>query len=371
VVEETPSGHPRWKTVHDRPPRLLTPFYEVFLDGRSGFRLITDRATSAPLLVPPKSSGTLAGIVAGRDCVSRATSQRVTVEPGRAVVNEEGRIGGIPYRSRWTFWAHTRRIDWHGEIDFAGELVGRAKGETPEGPPADFPLQKMQDEAVAAYDDHEHKIRLRFFPYLSPYAKGIRDLPFHVSETGDAYLNGLYWTAVSDGGTGVALFNRGCMGSVREKDGALSSILAFSLPYVWHTRILKGTYEYDLGILPFRGDWREADLHRQAVEYNFPVVAARVDSRRSAAAPLGRSWSPCEIRSGAGAMLSALYTKGDGLYARFCETRGGRTDVSMDWMGESVRFTETDMRERERAGHGDTALLGPWQVRTYRLARLS
>jgi alpha-mannosidase len=344
---------------------LTTPFYEVFTLSTGGFTLLRDRRSGRDLLASPKPSGTLAGLIQGRDSVSVATRLQALLERDRAVLVETGGIGGIPYRSSWTFYRHTRRIDWRGELTFGAEWVGRPR--RPMAPTDPLTRDRRhQAEMVTAFNDHEYKLRLRVYPFVGPAAVGARDCPFLAAETDDAYLDGLYWTALSDGDGGVAFFNRGLMGSVREKDGALSAVLAFSLPYIWGTRPLTGRYDFALGILPFTGGWRDADLQRQALEYNFPFVTRDETAERD---PLGELWTPYRDRGDGGAILSALYARGGRTHARFYEPRGGRADVAFHWLGHPARLTPVDLRERVQAGPVDRLPLPPWRVQTVAIDR--
>ena len=362
---EKTEGGEKWVWHNDKVNCLMTPYYKVYTGMAGGLRLVKDRRSGTHLLAPPKVSGTLAGLIDGRDCISEGRITEARTEHMHAVLTEEGEIGGLRYTSTWTFYAHTRRIDWRSEIEFAGQWVGRPKQPPAESTPPLSPGKGNYPETVTAFNDHEYKLRLRFFPGVGSIGlTGVRDLPFHIAVTDDPYVEGLYWTAVTDGRVGLALFNRGLMGSVREKDGAFASVLAFSLPYVWSTRSLAGEYRYELGIYPFEGDWRQADLHRRALEYNFPCPTREVIEE---GAYLGESWTPCRFEGQGAAMLSALYTKQGRTYARFCEYGGGQAEVSLDWLGEPVSFTLTDMREREGGVVGRRLLLEPWQVQTVRL----
>ena len=357
--QKTVSGD-REVWAYERVGSLQTPFYEVCTAPGGGFRLLRDRRTGQHLMAPPRNSGTLAGIINGKDCISVGSITQVKTDSARAVMTEEGHVADIPYRFEWTFYRHTPRIDWHAELEFQGQMIGRPKvpisGENSTGSPFGDPA------TVTAFDDHEYKLRLRFYPFQGPRVTGVRDLPFHVSETAEPYVQGIYWTAVSDGQVGLALLNRGQMGSVREQDGAFSSILAFSLPYVWNTRILKGKYTYDLGILPFQGKWQAADLHRQALDYNFPCLTQRVTGQKES---LGESWTPFQQLAPADPILSALYSRNGRVYARFYESRGEEAEVGFRWLGRPIELTAVDLRERGEARLGHRARLGPWQVQTY------
>jgi hypothetical protein len=180
-------------------------------------------------------------------------------------------------------------------------------------------------------------------------------------------IQGLYWTAISDGAVGVALFNRGTMGSVYEKDGALSSVLAFSLPYVWGTRRLQGTYTYDLGILPFTGDWHDAGLHRQAVEYNFPFVVRRESETANS---LGQTWAPYREEVAGQALLSALYTRDGEVYARYVEFGGQAAQVGLSWLGQPAELQAATLRERPLGRLGRRTNLAPRQVLTMHILPL-
>jgi hypothetical protein len=298
-------------------------------------------------------------LIDGRHCESAGEIIDVHLHEHAAVIIEAGRVGPIPYRSTWTFYHHDRRIDWRGTLTFDGQWIGRPKHAT-----------DIDDKAgaathcVPAFDDHEYKLRLRFFPFLSPFATGIRDFPFGVAETDDRYLNGNYWTAASDGHVGLALFNRGQMGSLREPDGALSSVLAFALPYVWGTRMLHGEYHYELSVLPFLGDWRIADLHRSALAYNFPFVTTRVAQSN---ASLGDSWSPYR-EGGRDALLTALYERNNQVYARFFEQQGSSAEVAFDWMDMPATMQTVDLREHPQGEVSQRIHLGPWQIKTVAIA---
>lgn len=360
VEEKTDSGY-RLVWRHEPVGRLETPYYDVFMAPTGGFRLLRDRQTGMHLLAPPKNSGTLAGIINGRDCESMGRISDVRIEPDSAVVIEEGEIGGISYRSEWRFYRHSRQIDWQGELDFNGQWIGRPKVPMPTDQSESESERQVREATVTAWNDHEYKLRLRFYPYQGPFTVRIRDIPFHSSETSERYVEGIYWTAISDGRVGLALFNRGLMGCVHEHDGAFSAVLAFALPYIWGTRMLRGKYRYELGILPFIGDWRRADLPRRALEYNFPLVMCRVSTLEN---PVGEVWTPYQELGDGKAILSALYVKNGKTYARFYECYGESAEVGFMWMGKLAKLISVDLREREQGELGGRARLGPWQVQT-------
>jgi len=189
---------------------------------------------------------------------------------------------------------------------------------------------------------------------------GIRDLPIAVSETSDPYVNGLYWTALADAGKGIAVFNRGTMGAVREKDGGFSIPLAYASYYIWGTRMLSGDFEYAFALYPFTGAWPSADLHRRAVEYNFPVVAAVT---ASADGPLGQTFRPVQVGS-ADAIVSALYGRGGKTYVRMYEYRGRAGEVSLGYAAGKARMTQVDLAGRDVGASPGVLSIKPWQIKT-------
>ena len=208
---------------------------------------------------------------------------------------------------------------------------------------------------------HEDKLRFKIFPSLGERAVGVRDLPFAVSETTDPYVNGLYWTAVADGDKGIAVFNRGTMGAVREKDGGFSIPLAYAAYYIWGTRMLTGDFEYEFALYPFTDKWADADLHRHAMEYNFPPVGVAAPSAEGS---LGGTFQPVSVRS-SGAMVSAFYSRNGRTYVRAYEYRGTGGEVSLG----RARATEVDLAGRDLGALTQIFPIKPWEITTVRLER--
>jgi alpha-mannosidase len=210
---------------------------------------------------------------------------------------------------------------------------------------------------------HEDKLRFKLFPALHENAVGIRDLPFAVSETADRYVNGLYWTAVADGDKGIAVFNKGTMGAAREKDGGFSIPLAYASYYIWGTRMLNGDFEYEFALYPFTGPWAAADLHRHAVEYNFPPVGLAAPA---AGGSLGATFQPVRVQSN-DAVVSALYRHNGKTHARVHDYRGAGGEVTLDYASAQARLREVDLAGRERNILPRVFPINPWEIKTVRL----
>jgi alpha-mannosidase len=231
---------------------------------------------------------------------------------------------------------------------FAGQKIGRVTEDTRDG--------------VSGFV-HQDKLRFKMFPAFAANAVGIRDLPFAVSETTDPYINGLYWTAVAGEGKGIAVFNRGTMGAVRERDGGFSVPLAYAAYYIWGTRMLSGDFEYEFALYPFTGGRSAADLHRRAVEYNFPAVGA---TAAVADGSLGQTFRPVQVES-PDAIVSALYSRGGKTCVRIYEYRGTGGTASLDYAAGPARMIQVDLAGRDLGASSNVISVKPWEIKTVRL----
>jgi len=329
---------------------IQTPFWEVRLSPGGGIASLVDTRSGRPLLKSGVRSGLFAGKIDGRDCES---SGMWTVKPAPAgapwvEVQEKGRIGSIPYTLEITVRADTPRIDCRATFHFEGQKIGRVSDD------------KRDNKSGFI---HEEKLRFKLFPAIGDGATGVRDLPFAIAETPDRYVEGNYWTALSDGRTGLAVFNRGTMGSVREADGGFSVPLAFAMYYVWGTRMLNGDFTYEFALCPFAGDWREADLHRRALEYNFPCVSLCTAPGNGR---LGDTVRVLDTPS-SDVIISALYNEGGRTYLRMYEHLGREVRTSLNYLLGRARLTDVDLAGREIKPITEPLVFRSWQIRTLRI----
>ena len=330
--------------------RVTTPFLDVRLDPHGGIASLVDKRSRAALLAPGKRSGFFAGRIKGKDCESQGKWTLHLAEEERpwATAREYGFVGGIPYTLEIRFRSDTSRLDCRVSLHFEGEKIGR--------------LSDDSRDAWSAFV-HEDKLRFKLFPATGPDAIGVRDLPFAISETTNRYVEGLYWTAVADHHLGVAFFNRGTMGSVREPDGGFSLPLAYAMHYIWGTRMLTGDFIYEFAVAPFASEWRQADLHRHALAYDFPVVCA---SGQPGTGTLGDTLQPLATGSD-NVLLSALYPENGQVYARLFDYSGQSGETSITCQHGQTRLQMTDL-----LGHGEQPASNPialhaWQFRTIKV----
>jgi alpha-mannosidase len=329
---------------------VTTPYWKISFHRDGGLLSLEDRRTGKSFLKSGQRSGFFAGRIEGADCESKG-AWTLTPGPEGMTAREEGSIGNIPYTLELVVRAGSRRLDCSMKFHIGNQRIGV--------------LSENKKDGKSPFI-HSAKLRFKLFPAVADGATGVRDVPFGVSETSDANVEGIYWTALSDGHTGMAVFNRGTMGSVREADGGFSIPLAYAMYYIWGTRMLDGDYRYELALYPFEGEWRRADLHRKAVEYNFPLVAIRAvpgDGR------FGREVKVLEAAS-PDAIVTALYPAGGRTYARLFSCQGRAAQVAVRYLKGRARMVEVDLAGNEKGVVTSSISLRPWQFRTVRIEPL-
>lgn len=330
---------------------ITTPHFEVRFHHDGGLSSLVDKRAGGELIRTGKRSAFFAGRIDGQDVQSKGTwvLRRAQGEAPWALACENGFVGSIPYTFRMEIHSDSPRIDCWVRFHFAGQKIGRVSTDT--------------RDPVSGFV-HEDKLRFKMFPAVeNGEAVGVRDLPFAVSETADRYINGLYWTALADGDNGIAFFNRGTMGAVREEDGGFSMPLAYAMYYVWGTRMLTGDFTYEFAIRPFTGSWRRTDLHRDAIEYNYQPVGLYAEA---GGGEYGPTIQPITMSSSA-PIVSAFYNSGNDFYVRLYEHEGHTRQVTLGSPVGEAHLTEVDLAGRELGAISGPFDLRAWQIKTVRL----
>jgi len=329
--------------------RITTPFWIISLDKNGGISGIKNRITGREMLKVGRSAY-FAGVINGQAVESSGKwdMDSVTVNNNQLTIHEEGTIGPVPYRLEMKLDDASPVIDFFAKSHFNDEKIGR--------------LSDNKKEIASAFL-HEEKLRFKIFPDSDIGTTGIRDLPFTIAETEDKYIEGNYWTALADGHKGIAVFNKGNMGSVYEPDKSFSLPLAYSMYYVWKTVMLKGDFTYEFAIYPFEGNWIDAGLHHKALEYNFPCIATGSDKGN------GKSGNQIQLFkiSAPDIILSALYTQGGKSFIRFYESKGAKGELQFNYLNGTAGIKEVDLRGKELSNSVSSLVFHPWQIKTFRL----
>ena len=166
--------------------------------------------------------------------------------------------------------------------------------------------------------------------------------------------NFLSWFDVSDGTRGVTFMNKGL--PAVEKIGTAAYITLFRGVYGLSADGVAGplvptpdalelrSYTFEYAVQPHDGDWQQAEMYKQAPEFNHRPIA--IQAHAKGALPAEHSFlklSPHNL------ILSALKKAedSDAVILRFFETTGESTQAEVELFKTIKRLTVVDLLERE------------------------
>ena len=168
--------------------------------------------------------------------------------------------------------------------------------------------------------------------------------------------NFMSWFDISDGIRGITFMNKGLpaveitKGSVyitlfRSVSGLSADGTAGPLVPTQDALELK-SYAFEYAVQPHDGDWRQAEMYKQAQEFHHLPIAVQADSNGDLAPELSfLRISPNNL------ILSALKKAEDTdeVILRFFETKGEATEAEVELFSAITRLTLVDLLEREEA----------------------
>ncbi len=308
---------------------LITPVYTVKLND-NGIAYLKNNKTDS--FVFDNGEGELFTAWVENELCKSNGKWSVEVLPHSAKAIQKGKIGTINYTFEMSFHGESERIDCKARFEMHGEHVGRT--DITQGRPVPLTL-----------NGHHHEDKLCFVMNicLKNDRRMVRDLPYSISDWNGAlrkteeywypndkilidvevpaeesfgsttYMQGIYWLALRDSEKGLAVFNRGCMGSA-VSGNRLAIPLLYSNDYMCGTRILDGIFEDEFAIMPFAADKSDAQLHRNAMSYAYQPEAALLAKGNG---DLGEFTAACFETDGE-VIMTALYPEEDHILARFC-----------------------------------------------------
>lgn len=358
---------------------LETPNYRLkltekgiaYLDGIKTNRRIFDNGDGA----------LFSALVENEYCLSKG-AWAVSVSKNHATAVQKGEIGGIPFSFEMSFKGASKRIECKTHFTMHGEHVGES-GE----------CHGLKKSITVDGMTHENKLNFNMNLSLSRDRKMFRDLPYSVSEwSGDVrdvedywyksdkiiydksvsadesfdsstYLNGIYWLALRDSEHGVAVMNRGCMGSV-VRGNLLSVPLLYSNLYMCGTRILDGEFSDEFAILPFEASFTNEDIHKNAVSYAYmPTVVTAPegvgDMSEFTAADFGFE--------GGDVVMTTLYPENGVLLARFCNYSDEPSVAKFNPTVGKVTAETNLLGEKLCDADGTGLKFRPWEIKTLKI----
>lgn len=153
------------------------------------------------------------------------------------------------------------------------------------------------------------------------------------------------------------------MGSISEKDGSFSIPLAYSMYYIWGTRILYGPFTSEFAILPFAGNWKTAGLHRKALEYSFLPQSVQTNPSKSGKA--GHT-AKIEISCDDDIIMTALYPENGNVVARFFRSADMSPVTRLKLKIGEYKLSETRLDGSPVGDFKEESAFTPWQIKTFR-----
>ncbi len=360
---------------------LTTPCYKIKLT-EDGIAYIKDIKTER--IICGNNTGELfTGNINGVDSISKG-QWNVQVFKNSAVATQKGEIGGIPFEFTMNFSGKSRRIDCKSRFTMNNELVGRT--DVTQGRPVPFTLNGHH---------HEDKLCLSLNVNLSENRKMFRDLPYSISEWNGAlrktekywypnddilidtevspeesfnnttYFHGIYWLCLRDNENGLAVFNKGCMGSALNGNHLLIPLI-YSNEYMCGTRIIEGEFENEFAIMSFSSEMSNVDLHKAALCYVQPPVAffsSKGNGEFTDTSFLTLKNNNKEI------ILTALYPENDYILARFCNYSDENSSAEISSAFGKI-VAETDLLGNDLKSVTDGKLeFHPWEIKTVKIIR--
>ena len=356
---------------------LTTPVYRIkFTD--SGIAFI-DEIKNNRRIFDNGNGALFSAWVNNKECFSNGVWTVDVFSCGAKAV-QTGEIGGIPFRFEMSFAGSRARIDCKSCFEMHNELVGRT--DITQGRPVPLTL-----------NGHHQEDKLCFVMNLclDNDRRMVRDLPFAISDWNGAlrkteeywypddrilidtkvspeesfnsttYMQGIYWLAMRDKKNGLAVFNKGCMGSAVQGNKLLIPLL-YSNEYMCGTRILEGVFEDEFALLPFTSELSDADIHRLSMSYNYKPCAEIIGKGNGDL----NEFTAAEFSSDGGeVILTALYPENGAMFARFCNFSDENATAVFEIDGE---MTETDLLGNETEKISDSKLcFKPWEIKTVKI----
>ncbi len=355
---------------------LLTPNYRLKLTA-DGIAYLEDIKSDHRIF--DNGEGALfSALVENEYCLSKGRWD-VEIDKNFALAVQNGEIGGIPFKFEMRFNGASPRIDCKAHFTMHGEHVGEA-GE----------CHGLHKSVTVDGMTHENKLNFNMNLNLDKNRKMVRDLPYSISEwsgdvrdvedywyTGDkricdkavtpeesfnssTYMHGIYWVALRDAQKGLAVMNRGCMGSVI-RGNLLSIPLLYSNLYMCGTRILDGEFEDEFAILPFDSSLCDAQLHEKALSYSYLPCVATAPAGNGNLSELAAA-KPETV--GGAVILTTVYPENGALLARFCNYSDEPATAKFNpTFGKVTAQTDLLGNRTSEIENGELAFR-PWEVKT-------
>jgi alpha-mannosidase len=232
--------------------------------------------------------------------------------------------------------------------------------------------------------NNDRFVRYRaLFPTSLSEGRSVHEIPFGAIERPAGIESPAQnWIDYGNAERGLALLNRGLPGNV-VTDGTMMLSLLRSTRIVAYGAIggydpatssdsgfeLGQEREFDYGLVPHAGDWRQAGVYRDGLEFNHPLLAGTVASHPGV---LPGRWGFLEVTPSS-VVVSAMKPGADGAAVlRLYEAEGRPTSATIRLTPQIVGAEEVNLMEdpgRKLAAAGNALQLDfrPFEIKTIKL----
>lgn len=360
---------------------LTTPCYEIKLN-KNGIEYIKDVKTDK-LISDNKNIPSFTAYIDDAD-VSSCGEWEVVIKDNVAVASYNGVIGDVPLFYEMKFRGNSPRIDCKTKFEVHNQRIGKIGDKA-----------GLEKSLTVNGHTHESKLCFNLNLCLDKNRKMFRDLPYSISEwdgqvrktedywykkdriiidtpisaeesfESSTYINGIYWVSLKDSNQGLAIMNKGCMGSA-VRGNLLSVPLVYSNEYMCGTIILDGIYEDEFAILPFDSDLTENELHKKAFSYEYSPVSVACGYSEATE----REFTFAEFDSVDKTVIAtAVYPEDDGILVRFCNYSDNETEAVLKSKTGTVS-NEVDLLGNVLCDVTDGKLkFRPWEIKTVKITK--
>lgn len=233
--------------------------------------------------------------------------------------------------------------------------------------------------------NHDASVRYRaLFPTTINAGKQVHEIPFGASERPEGIeFPAQNWVDCADGDKGLALLNRGLPGN-NIADGTLmlsllrsTNIFAYGFQGGYEPGMSSDTgfelgkeLTFDYALVPHAGDWQQAAVYRDGLEFNQPLITRTALPH---AGSLPARWGLLEISHG-NVVVSTLKTGEDGkLVLRVYEAAGIAVDKATITFANTLKVAEElnlmeDVLQPFAVEHDQLRFaLRPFEIKTFGL----
>ena len=359
---------------------LTTPLYEVKLTEK-GIAYIKDTAKNIRIF--DNGEGELFTAYVEDGNYSSIGKWSVETSSFGAKTVFEGNVSTVSCRFEMCFTHNSKRIDCKAKFELHGEKVGHTG--IAEG------LKKS-----LTIDGHRHEEKMNFVMNmcLDENRRMVRDLPFSISDwngqirknesywypeddirydvevspeesfASTTYMQGVYWLGMNDENNGIAVFNKGCMGSLVQGN-RLEIPLLYSGLYMCGDRILNGVFEDEFALFPYDSSISDAEIHRNAMSYNYKPVGLLNEKGDGDLSLLDFA----DFTTADGEVILTTFYFEDGAYfARFCNFSDESAVAEFNLNG-SKNMSVTDLLGNIIDENIESKLnFRPWEIKTIKIS---